>query len=198
MDLVVLGDVLKVTLTLFTVIDIIGVLPLLIDISKNTGEIHPEKASITSLGIMLIALFLGEKFLTFLGVSKASFAVAGGIILFILAMEMVLGRNIVKQGKKQEKASAIVPVAFPLISGAGTITTILTLKSQFNYLEMAIAIVINIIIVYLVLRYLYLLRDKISENSLLVMRKLFGVILLAISVGMITKNIGNMIVWNIK
>lgn len=198
MDLISLGDILKVTLTLFTVIDIIGVLPLLIDISKNTGEIHAEKASITSLGIMLLALFLGEKFLSFLGVSKASFAVAGGIILFILAMEMVLGRSIVKQGKKQEKASAVVPVAFPLISGAGTITTILTLKSQFNYFEMAIAIIINILIVYLVLRYLYLLRDKISENTLLVMRKLFGVILLAISVGMISKNIGNMIVWNVK
>lgn len=184
-----IGDMVKVSITLFTVIDIIGVLPLLIDITKNTGEIHPEKASITSFFIMMLSLILGEKFLMFLGVTKASFAVAGGIILFILAMEMVLGRNIVKQSKQQSKATAVVPVAFPLISGAGTITTILTLKSQFNYLEMGIGILVNVIVVYLVLRYLYLIQDKISENTILVMRKMFGVILLAIAVGMITKNL---------
>lgn len=182
-------EILTVTITLFTVIDIIGVLPLLIDISKNSGDIHPEKASITSLFIMLIALFLGEKFLQFLGVTKASFAIAGGIILFILAMEMVLGRNIIKQAKQQNKATALVPVAFPLISGAGTITTILTLKSQYHYFEIAIAIVINVLLVFLVLRYLNVLKDKISESTILVMRKMFGVILLAIAVGMITKNL---------
>lgn len=189
MDNIILGDILKVSLTLFTVIDIVGVLPLLIDISKNTGIIHPEKASVSSFLIMLLALFLGEKFLYFLGVTKQSFAVAGGIILFILAMEMVLGRNIIKQGKQSNKATAIVPVAFPLISGAGTITTILTLKSQFNHFEIALGIFINVIIVYLVLRYLNVLQNKISESTIVVMRKMFGVILLAISVGMITKNL---------
>ncbi len=182
-------EILTVTITLFTVIDIIGVLPLLIDISRNSGEIHPERASIASLIIMLLALFLGEMFLSFLGVTKSSFAVAGGIILFILAMEMVLGRNIIKQAKQQNKATALVPVAFPLISGAGTITTILTLKSQYNYFEIAIAIVINVLVVFLVLRYLNFLKDKISESTILVMRKMFGVILLAIAVGMITKNL---------
>ncbi len=182
-------EILTVTITLFTVIDIIGVLPLLIDISRNSGEIHPERASMASLIIMLLALFLGEMFLSFLGVTKSSFAVAGGIILFILAMEMVLGRNIIKQAKQQNKATALVPVAFPLISGAGTITTILTLKSQYNYFEIAIAIVINVLVVFLVLRYLNFLKDKISESSILVMRKMFGVILLAIAVGMITKNL---------
>jgi multiple antibiotic resistance protein len=182
-------EILTVTITLFTVIDIIGVLPLLIDISKNSGEIHPERASIASLIIMMLALFLGEMFLSFLGVTKSSFAVAGGIILFILAMEMVLGRNIIKQAKEQNKATALVPVAFPLISGAGTITTILTLKSQYNYVEIAIAIVINVLVVFLVLRYLNFLKDKISESTILVMRKMFGVILLAIAVGMITKNL---------
>ena len=198
MDATLFANTLKVAITLFTVIDIVGVLPLLIDITKNHGVIHAEKASITSLTIMLLALFLGDYFLQFLGVTQSSFAVAGGIILFILAMEMVLGRNIIKQSKSKEKASAIVPVAFPLISGAGTITTILSLKTQFNYVEMAIAVVLNILVVYIVLRYLYIIQDKISENSLAVMRKLFGVILLAISVGMITKNLGNMIVWNVK
>lgn len=198
MDTTLFANTLKVAITLFTVIDIVGVLPLLIDITKNDGVIHAEKASITSLTIMLLALFLGDYFLHFLGVTQSSFAVAGGIILFILAMEMVLGRNIIKQSKSKEKASAIVPVAFPLISGAGTITTILSLKTQFNYIEMAIAVVLNIIVVYVVLRYLYIIQNKISENSLAVMRKLFGVILLAISVGMITKNLGNMIVWNVK
>jgi multiple antibiotic resistance protein len=182
-------EILTVTITLFTVIDIIGVLPLLIDISRNSGEIHPERASMASLIIMLLALFLGEMFLSFLGVTKSSFAVAGGIILFILAMEMVLGRNIIKQAKQQNKATALVPVAFPLISGAGTITTILTLKSQYNYFEIAIAIVINVLVVFLVLRYLNFLKDKISESTILVMRKMFGVILLAIAVGMITKNL---------
>jgi multiple antibiotic resistance protein len=189
MDGIVLADILKVSLTLFTVIDIIGVLPLLIDISRNTGVIHPEKASFTSLIIMLLALFLGEKFLFFLGVTKNSFAVAGGIILFILAMEMVLGRNIIKQGKMSNKTTAVVPVAFPLISGAGTITTILTLKSQFNHFEISVGIIINVILVYLVLRYLNIIEGKISESTILVMRKMFGVILLAISVGMITKNL---------
>lgn len=183
------ADMLTVAITLFTVIDIIGVLPLLIDISKNTGNIHPEKASLTSLFIMLAALFLGEKLLFFLGVSKQSFAVAGGIILFILAMEMVLGRNIIKQAKQENKATAMVPVAFPLISGAGTITTILTLKSQYNRLEIAVAIVVNVLVVYLVLRFLNVIQNRISENTILVMRKMFGVILLAIAVGMITKNL---------
>lgn len=189
MDSIGIKEILTVTITLFTVIDIIGVLPLLIDITKNSGEIHPERASIASLFIMLTALFLGEKFLMFLGVTKSSFAIAGGIILFILAMEMVLGRNIIKQAKQQNKATALVPVAFPLISGAGTITTILTLKSQYNYLEIAVAIIINVVIVFLVLRYLNFLKDKISESTILVMRKMFGVILLAIAVGMITKNL---------
>jgi multiple antibiotic resistance protein len=183
------ADMLTVTITLFTVIDIIGVLPLLIDISKNTGDIHPEKASLTSLMIMLLALFLGEKLLFFLGVSKQSFAVAGGIILFILAMEMVLGRNIIKQAKQENKATAMVPVAFPLISGAGTITTILTLKSQFNRFEIAVGIIVNVLIVYLVLRFLNVIQNRITENTILVMRKMFGVILLAIAVGMITKNL---------
>lgn len=189
MESIGIKEILTVTITLFTVIDIIGVLPLLIDISKNSGEIHPERASIASLIIMMLALFLGEMFLSFLGVTKSSFAVAGGIILFILAMEMVLGRNIIKQAKEQNKATALVPVAFPLISGAGTITTILTLKSQYNYVEIAIAIVINVLVVFLVLRYLNFLKDKISESTILVMRKMFGVILLAIAVGMITKNL---------
>jgi multiple antibiotic resistance protein len=192
------ASILKATVTLFTVIDIVGVLPLLIDIGKNNGVIHAEKASITSLIIMLLALFLGEHLLSFLGVTQSSFAVAGGIILFILAMEMILGRNIIKKQENKSKASTIVPVAFPLISGAGTITTILSLKPQIMYAEMTIAIIINILIVYIVLRYLYLIQNRISESTLMVMRKLFGVILLAISVGMITLNLGNMIVTNVK
>jgi multiple antibiotic resistance protein len=147
---------------------------------------------------MLLALFLGESLLSFLGVTQSSFAVAGGIILFILAMEMILGRNIIKKQENKSKASTIVPVAFPLISGAGTITTILSLKPQIMYAEMTIAIIINILIVYIVLRYLYLIQNRISESALMVMRKLFGVILLAISVGMITLNLGNMIVTNVK
>jgi multiple antibiotic resistance protein len=198
MNEVQVADIFKVTLTLFTVIDVIGVLPLLIDITRNTGTIHAERAAISSFGIMLIVLFIGESFLKFLGVTKSSFAVAGGIILFILAMEMILGRNIIKQKKNDSKSSSIVPVAFPLISGAGTMTTILSLKSSYNYLEMATAIFLNVIIVYVVLKYLHLIEKRISENTILVMRKMFGVILLAIAVGMISKNLGSMIIWQTK
>ena len=143
-------------------------------------------------------MFHGERLLSFFVVTHSTFAVAGGIILFILAMEMILGRNIIKKQENKSKASTIVPVAFPLISGAGTITTILSLKPQIMYAEMTIAIIINILIVYIVLRYLYLIQNRISESALMVMRKLFGVILLAISVGMITLNLGNMIVTNVK
>ncbi|MCU0328027.1 MAG: NAAT family transporter [Chitinophagales bacterium] len=182
-------NVFKVTITLFTVIDIVGVLPLLIDITRKTGKIHPEKATMTSLIILLATLLLGDSLLAFLGVSRSSFAVAGGIILFLLAMEMILGRDIFKSSDHSHKVSSIVPVAFPLISGAGTMTTILSLKTQFEEVEILIAILINIIIVYIVLRYMHKIQEMISETTIQVMRKLFGVILLAIAVGIISKNL---------
>lgn len=186
-------DVLSVSITLFTVIDILGTLPALIDIHHKTGRISAMRATLVSLSLMLLILFAGEPILKFFGVNKAAFAVAGSIIIFIISMEMILGRNIFKQDTRTLNAASIVPVAFPLIAGAGTLTTILSLKSTFNNGELLAGIAINSLFVYLVLHFLPKIQDRIGENFIMILRKIFGVILLAISIKMLTTNVSILI-----
>jgi multiple antibiotic resistance protein len=187
-------DIVSVSVTLFTVIDILGALPALIDIQSKSGRISAMRASLVALGLMVLILFLGEPILKFFGVNKASFAVAGSIILFIISMEMILGRNIFKQDPRAFKAASIVPVAFPLIAGAGTMTTILSLKSNFDEWVILIAIIVNSMLVYLVLYFLPQLEKRIGENFVMILRKIFGVILLAISIKMFTTNLSNLFI----
>jgi multiple antibiotic resistance protein len=187
-------DIISVSVTLFTVIDILGALPALIDIQSKSGRISAMRASLVALGLMVLILFMGEPILNFFGVNKASFAVAGSIILFIISMEMILGRNIFKQDPRAFKAASIVPVAFPLIAGAGTLTTILSLKSNFDEWVILIAIIVNSFLVYIVLFFLPQLEKRIGENFVMILRKIFGVILLAISIKMFTTNLSNLFI----
>lgn len=182
-------DILSLSITLFTVIDILGTLPALIDIQEKTGKISAIRATLVSLVLMILILWLGESILKFFGVNKASFAVAGSIIIFIIAMEMILGRSFFKQDHRHTKSASVVPIAFPLIAGAGTLTTIISLKSQYNDLDIIISIVINSLFVFLVLYALPYIQKRVGENFIMILRKIFGVILLAIAVKMFTTNL---------
>ena len=143
------NELLTVTFTLFAVIDIVGSIPLLLSLKKQMGGIPEVKATLISGGLMILFLFLGEPFLHVLGVETHSFAVAGSIVIFILGLEMVLGIEFFK-GEKDAKSSMVVPIAFPLIAGSGTLTTIISLKANYEESMFLIAILINLVIVYVV------------------------------------------------
>lgn len=185
---------LTMSFTLFAVIDIVGSVPMLIAYKEKMGGIDSRKATLVSGGLMILFFFVGETFLGLLGVDVSSFAVAGSIVIFILGLEMVLGIEFFKPDA-DPKAGTLVPIAFPLIAGSGTLTTIMSLKATFNkndknqYLIL-VAILINLVIVYLVLISLNLIQRILGRAGLIAVRKFFGVILLAIAVKIFTTNIG--------
>jgi multiple antibiotic resistance protein len=183
---------LTVTFTLFAVIDILGTIPLLITLKEKMGGIQEMKATLISGGLMILFLFLGEPFLNILGLDVKSFAVGGSIVIFILGLEMVLGLEFFKS-EKDAKASTMVPIAFPLIAGSGTLTTIMSLKANYNELIMAIAIVINLIFVFIVLKMLNRIAKILGPGGLVAVRKFFGVVLLAIAVKIFATNVGGLI-----
>ena len=180
-------ELLSVFLILFSVIDIIGSLPIILEIKNKGIRIEPLKVSIISLAIMIGFLFIGDQVLKLFGVDVQSFAVAGSIILFLLGLEMILGVTIFNDDKKG-KESAIVPIAFPLVAGAGTMTTILSLKAKFSSELIITGIAINVIIVYVVLRFSTWLGERLSGAVISVMRKMFGIILLAIAIKLFREN----------
>jgi multiple antibiotic resistance protein len=180
--------ILTVSMILFAVIDIIGSIPVIIQIRQQTGSIHPEKATLVSLLIMLMFLFLGESILQFLGLDISSFAIAGSFVLFFLSLEMILGIRIYKD--EVPGTASIVPIAFPLIAGAGTMTTILTLRAEFTVMTIIIGIVLNLILVYLCLKNLRFLERLLGPVGIGVVRKVFGFILLAIAVKLFRSNVG--------
>lgn len=180
-------NILSVSLILFSVIDIIGSLPIIIDLKEKGNRIESAKAAAVSLVLMVTFLYVGDQVLKLFGVDIPSFAVAGSIILFIISFEMILGITLFKEEKKVKKAT-IVPVAFPLVAGAGTMTTIISLKAKFDNIEILTGIVINIFLVYLVLKSSDYLKDKLSPSFINVLRKMFGIILLAIAVKLFRDN----------
>lgn len=180
-------NILSVGLILFSVIDIIGSLPIIIDLKEKGNRIESGKASLVSMVLMVTFLYVGDQVLKLFGVDIPSFAVAGSIILFIISFEMILGITLFKEEKKVKKAT-IVPIAFPLVAGAGTMTTIISLKAKFNNIEILTGIFINIILVYIVLRSSDYLKDKLSPSFINVLRKMFGIILLAIAVKLFREN----------
>lgn len=182
-------QILTITFTLFAVIDILGSVPVLIALKEKMGGIQPEKATIASGFLMVLFFLVGEPLLKLLGVDIHSFAVAGSIVIFILGLEMVLGIEFFKS-EKESKAGSIVPIAFPLIAGSGTLTTIMSLKADFGYYNILIGILINLVIVYGVLRSLNRIERMLGEAGLMVIRKFFGVILLAIAVKIFKSNLG--------
>lgn len=186
MDLQAIGSV---TLILFSVIDILGAIPVILDIKKKGGGLEPLKSTLAAGAIMLAFLYLGEKILNLFGVDIQSFALAGAIVMFIMGMEMILGRNFFKETGKGASAGAIVPLAFPIIAGAGTMTTLVSLRSQYAYESILVGILVNLVLVYLVLRSAQWLEDRIGDTGLKVMGKVFGIVLIAISIRIVTNQV---------
>jgi len=178
------------SMILFAVIDIIGSIPIVIDLKKKAGHIQSEKASIVAGILMVTFLFVGAEILKLIGIDVNSFAVAGSFILFFLALEMILGITLYKD--ETPETSAVVPLAFPLIAGAGTMTTLLSLRSEYDTINIIVAIVINIIFVYLVLKSSGKIENFLGKQGINVIRKIFGVILLAIAVKLFAANIQNL------
>lgn len=183
-----LVHILSVFMVLFAVIDIPGSIPIIIDIKKKAGKIDAFKASITSLLIFLAFLFGGEGILGIFGVDTKSFAIAGSFIIFILALEMTLGIEVFKPDSMH--GSSIVPIAFPLVAGAGSITTLLSLRSQYSVQDVIVAIVLNVIIVYLVLKSTKFIENVIGSGGIHIVRKVFGIILLSIAIKLFLANTG--------
>lgn len=183
-------EILTASMVLFAVIDIIGSVPIIISLRNKVGHIQSEKASIVSAIIMICFLFIGEEILNIIGIDVNSFAVAGAFIIFFLAIEMILGITLYKD--EEPESASIVPIAFPLIAGAGTITTLLSLRSEFYVENIIVAIIINIIFVYIVLKSSRKIERVLGKNGLNVIRKIFGVILLAIAVKLFATNINQL------
>jgi multiple antibiotic resistance protein len=186
-----------VTFSLFAVIDIIGSVPMLISIKQKNNGINSLKATLISGGLMLLFLFIGKPFLNLMGVDIKSFAVAGSIVIFILGLEMVLGIEFFKP-EKDAKAGTMVPIAFPLIAGSGTLTTIMSLKATFDKtdkseLMIVAAIIANLVIIYITLKSLNIIEKALGKSGLVAVRKFFGVILLAIAIRVFGANVGGLV-----
>ena len=181
---------LKETMTcfmvLFAVIDILGSVPIIVSLRKQFGHIDSERASIVSGGLMIVFLFLGDKMLKLIGIDVNSFAIAGAFVIFIISLEMILGIEIHKV--ESVKAASIVPIAFPLVAGAGTLTTTLSLRAEFHVVNIILGILLNTILVYIVLKSANFIEEKIGDATLMILKKVFGIILLAISIKLFTAN----------
>lgn len=186
------SDLLTVSFTLFAVIDIIGSVPVLISLKQKMGGINEGRATIISGGLMIVFLFVGEAFLKILGLNVEAFAVGGSIVIFILGLEMVLGLEFFKS-EQNVKAATVVPIAFPLIAGSGTLTTIMSLRANFGETTLLLAILANLIIVFVVLKSLGAIAKLLGAAGLIAVRKFFGVILLAIAVKIFSSNAGGLI-----
>lgn len=180
-------EMFTVTMVLFAVIDIVGSIPIIVGLRNRLGHIQSEKASIVAMVIMIAFLFVGEEILKLIGIDANSFAVAGSLVLFFLALEMILGIHLYKDDNPS--TASIVPIAFPLIAGAGTMTTILSLRAAYDKINIILAIVINIALVYVVLKSSAKIEKLLGNNGLGVIRKVFGVILLAIAVKLFASNV---------
>ncbi len=184
-----LTEIITVSFTLFAIIDIVGSIPILAAMrQKMGGVIKSTQATLASGGLMILFLFLGKQFLGLLGLDIKSFAVAGSIVIFILGLEMVLGHEFFK-ADNNPKSGSVVPIAFPLIAGSGTLTTIMSLKANYADVNILISILINCVIIYAVLKSLRWLESVLGPNGMIVIRKFFGVILIAIAVKIFGSNI---------
>ena len=180
-------EIFTATMILFAVIDIIGNIPVIISLRRKVGKIESEKATIVASIIMIAFLFIGEEILNIIGIDVNSFAVAGAFVIFFISLEMVLGISIYKD--ETPETASIVPIAFPLIAGAGTLTTLLSLRAEFQLINIIVAIIVNVLFVYLVLKFSDKIEKIFGKSGIGVIRKIFGVILMAIAVKLFTSNI---------
>jgi multiple antibiotic resistance protein len=184
-------EVLAAFMVLFAIIDILGSIPIILDIKTKTGKLFPARTTLAAFGIMLLFLFIGEPLLGVFGVDISSFAIAGSIILLLMGLEMVLGIQLFKHESEDGSGSgSIVPIAFPLIAGAGSITTLLSLRAEYETVNILLALFLNMIIVYLVLRLTSFFERILGPNGLHILRKFFGIILLAIAIRLFLSNTG--------
>jgi len=183
-----ISQIVTVTFTLFAVIDVLGSIPVIISIKKKMGDISATQATLVSGGLMLLFFFIGQQMLEFMGLDIQSFAIAGSIVIFILGLEMVLGMEFFKSDQ-ETKSSTLVPVAFPLIAGSGTLTTVMSLKAAYQSYNILIAILINLVFIFLTLRSINFLERILGPSGISVIRKFFGVILIAIAVKIFRNNI---------
>lgn len=179
-------EILTASMVLFAVIDIVGSIPIIINLRQKVGHIQSEKASLVAMILMIVFLFIGEEILKLIGIDVNSFAVAGSLVIAFLALEMILGIQFYRDDSPE--TASIVPIAFPLIAGAGTMTTLLSIKAEFHTVNIIIAIVINMIFVYLVLKSSKKIEHFLGKGGINVIRKIFGVILLAIAVKLFASN----------
>ncbi len=184
------SQVVTISFTLFAVIDILGSVPILLSLREKMGGISSLLATFVSGVLMLTFFIMGEQVLNFMGLDIHSFAIAGSIVIFIVALEMVLGMEIFRHNDNQGKSGNIVPIAFPLIAGSGTLTTIMSLKATYHAYNILVAILINLLVVYVTMRSLNLVERILGPSGILVVRKFFGVILLAIAVKIFRGNLG--------
>lgn len=182
-------EIFTVFMVLFAVIDIVGSIPIIIDLRKKVGSIQSEKASIIAGVILILFLFLGKSILNLIGIDVSSFAVAGSFILFFIALEMILGITLYKQEETNPLTASVFPLAFPLIAGPGSLTTILSLRAEYHLENIIIAIILNVIFIFIVLKTSAKIERFLGQNGINIIRKVFGVILLAIAVKLFAHNI---------
>ncbi len=183
-------ELFSVTIILFSVIDILGSIPIILNLRKKIGNVHPERITLVSGALMLIYLFVGVKILQLFGVDVQSFAVAGALILLIISFEMILGREIFKHNASADgKGSSIVPLAFPIIAGAGTMTTLIALKAAYHDVNILAGILLNLVLIFVVLKSSGWLERKLEPGTVEVLQKVFGLIILAIAIKLIKENL---------
>ncbi|HAW53016.1 MAG TPA: hypothetical protein DCX54_11915 [Flavobacteriales bacterium] len=184
-------QIMTATMILFAVIDIVGAIPVIIRLRQKVGHIQSEKASVVSLVIMVLFLFIGESILGLIGIDVYSFAIAGAFIIFFIALEMILGIRFYKD--EEPETASIVPIAFPMIAGAGSLTSILSLRAEFATQNIIVAIVLNMILVYIILKATKKFENFLGKAGIAILQKVFGVILLAIAIKLFASNIGSLI-----
>lgn len=187
-----LKEIFSAFIVMFAVIDILGSVPIIIGMKQNNKHFSPFSAAVISFAILVAFLYLGQALLGLFGVDISSFAVAGALVLLVLAIEMIFGIQIFKDDGPTNSAT-IVPIVFPLIAGAASLTTLLSLRAEYHNENIIIALLLNIIIVYFVLSNLDFISSKIGKGGIYVMRKFFGIILLAIAVKLIVSNLHTLI-----
>ena len=189
-----LKEILTAFMVLFAVIDVVGNIPVIIDLRNRVGHIQSKKATIIAGFIMILFLFLGKSLLNLIGIDVNSFAVAGSFVLFFIAIEMILGVTLYKDSGEDPKTASIFPLAFPLIAGPGTLTTLLSIRAEYRIENIIIAVIINVFVIYIVLKTSATIERFIGKSGINIIRKIFGVILLAIAVKLFAANIKELFV----
>ncbi len=189
--MIIIKEIFTASIILFAVIDIIGNIPLIISLREKVGHIQSEKASLIAAIIMIGFLFIGEEILKLIGIDINSFAVAGSFVIFFLALEMILGITIYRD--EAPETASIVPLAFPMIAGAGTMTSLLSLRAEYHVINIILAIIINIVFVYIILKSSKHIGNWLGKSGINIIRKVFGIVLLAIAVKLFTSNISKLL-----